>query len=398
MSFKTLSSVLAVALLGLMPPIAAIAQPSVKLGLMTDMNSVYADYSGQGSIAAARLAIADSGMADKVELVTADHQNKPDVGVSLAHDWFEQKGVDAIFDVPTSSVALAVNGVAGQDRKLVFFSTAVIDRLTEEDCNGYGLAWTWDIYSVARSAVLIQMKRGLDTWFVITPDYAAGHAMQAMATQTVTANGGKMLGAARHPLGETDYSSYLLQARASGAKLVMFTSGGADLINALKQAREFGIGQDGQAIGTMYTIDTDVHAVGLQALQGVNFVTSFYWDEDDRSRAFARRFMAVHHAAPTMFQAGVYSTVLSYLKAVKATGSKDAEAVRGWLREQPEIEDAFARHGKLLPNGRFIHDMLAARVKAPADSKGEWDQFSIVGVVPAAQAFRTAEQSKCKLR
>lgn len=377
---------------------SADAQPSVKIGVLTDMSSVYADYAGPGSVDAARLAIEDAGMGGKVELLSADHQNKPDVGVSIARDWFEAKGVDAIFDVPTSSVALAVNGVAGKNRKLVFYSTAIIDKLTEEDCNGYGLAWTWDIYSVSRSVALMQLKRGMDTWFIIAQDYAAGHAMQAMIQDLVTANGGKVLGSARHPLGETDYSSYLIQAQASGAKIVAFTAGGTDLLNAMKQAREFGVTKRGQTVGTMYTIITDVKAIGLDAMQGLNFVSAFYWDRDDETRAFAKRFMAVHHAMPTMFQAGVYSSVLNYLKAVRATGSKDADTVRGWLRDQPDIEDAFARHGKLLPNGRFIHDMLVARVKTPAESKYAWDFYDVLGVVPAAEAFRTIEQSKCKLR
>ncbi len=375
----------------------ASAQPTVRIGVLTDMNSVYADYAGQGSIDAARLAIEDAGMAGKVDLVFADHQNKPDVGVSIARDWFESKGVDAIFDVPTSSVALAVNGVAGKSHKLVFFSTAVIDRLTEEDCNGYGIAWTWDIYSVSRSVAAMQLKRGMDTWFIIAQDYAAGHAMQAMIQDLVTASGGKVLGSARPPLGETEYSSYLVQAQASGAKIIAFTAGGTDLLNAMKQAHEFGLAQHGQALGTMYTIITDVNAIGLETLQGLNFVTAFYWDRDDPSRAFAKRFMAVHHAMPTMFQAGVYSAVLNYLHAVEATNSADSDAVRGWLREHP-IDDAFARHGRLLANGRFIHDMLVARVKTPAESKYPWDYYDLLGTVPAAEAFRSLEQSKCKLR
>ena len=388
------ASVLAALLLG---TATADAQPKVKIGVLTDMNSVYADYAGQGSIDAARLAIEDAGFAGKVELVSADHQNKPDVGVSIARDWFEARDVDAIFDVPTSSVALAVNGLAGKNHKLVFFSTAIIDRITEEDCNGYGIAWTWDIYSVARSVALMQLKRGMDSWFVIAQDYAAGHAMQAMIQEVVTAKGGKVVGVARHPLGETDYSSYLIQAQASGAKIVAFTAGGTDLLNAMKQAREFGVGQRGQAIGTMYTIVTDVKAIGLDVLQGLNFVTAFYWDQDDQTRVFAKRFLAVHGAMPTMFQAGVYSAVLNYLKAVRATDSTDADTVRDWLRDQP-IDDAFARHGRLLPNGRFIHDMLVARVKTPAESKYPWDYYDVLGVVPGAEAFRSIEQSKCKLR
>jgi branched-chain amino acid transport system substrate-binding protein len=380
---------------------AAAAQPAtmpnVKIGVLTDMGSVYSDFGGEGSVIAAQMAVQDSGVADKVQLVSADHQNKPDVGASLARGWFEQQGVDAIFDVPTSSVALAVNTVAGQDHKLVFFSTAIIDRITEDDCNGYGIAWTWNIWSVARSAAVLQMQRGYKTWYIIGQDYAAGHALEQTARQVVAAGGGTVVGSTFHPLGETDYSAYLVQAASSGAKLIMMTAGGSDLINELKQAQEFGIAKDGRTIGTFFIVITDVHAVGLETMQGLNFVTAFYWDHDDASRAFAQRFMALHHKMPTMFQAGVYSAVSQYLKAVQATGSTQAEMVRDYLRRTP-IEDMFARHGRLLANGSMIHDMMVGQIKTPAESKGPWDYYNILGVVPAAQAYRSLDDSKCKLR
>ena len=371
--------------------------PRLKIGVLTDMSSVFSDFAGPGSVIAARMAVQDSGMADKVELVSADHQNKPDIGTSIARAWFEQQNVDAIFDVPTSSVALAVNTIAGQSKKLVFFSTAIIDRLTEEDCNGYAIAWTWNIWSVARSAAVSQMQRGYKTWFVIAQDYAAGHALEQTARQVVTAGGGTVVGSTFHPLGETDYSAYLVQAASSGAKLIMLSAGGSDLINELKQAREFGVARDGRTIGTFYIVITDVHALGLEAMQGLNFVTAFYWDRDDASRAFAKRFEALHHKMPTMFQAGVYSAVSQYLRAVRETGSARAETVRDHLRQAP-IEDMFAHHGRLLPNGSMIHDMMLGRIKAPAESKGPWDYYDILGVVPAAEAFRGIEESKCKLR
>ncbi len=230
------------ALAGLASPPVSRAQPTaLKIGVLTDMSSVYADYAGVGSVEAARMAIADAGLGEKVQVVFADHQNKPDIGSNLARAWYGSHGVDAIFDCPTSSVALAVNTVAGQARKLCMFSTAIIDRLNEEDCNGYGLSWTWDIYSVARSGVLLQMRRGLDTWFIVHQDYAAGHALAAAAKEALEGAGGRVVGQVAHPLGTTDYSAYLLQAQASRAKFVFFTAGGSDLINALKQAREFGL-------------------------------------------------------------------------------------------------------------------------------------------------------------
>jgi branched-chain amino acid transport system substrate-binding protein len=391
-------TMLGTALAGLAAPPTVRAQaPAVKIGVLTDMSSVYADYAGAGSVEAARMAIADSGLGERVQLISADHQNRPDVGSNLARAWYGSQGVDAIFDCPTSSVALAVNTVAGQARRLCIFSTAIIDRITEEDCNGYGLSWTWDTYSVARSSAVLQIRRGLDTWFVIHQDYAAGYALAAVARETLQASGGRVVGSVAHPLGATDYSAYLLQAQASRAKFVMFTAGGTDLINALKQVREFGVIQRGQQIGTMFTVVTDVHAIGLEALQGLNFVTAFYWDRDEQTRAFAQRFFPLRQKQPTMFQAGVYSAVSQYLKAVKETGSTKAEDVRGHMRERP-FEDFFARNARLLPNGRLIHDMLTARIKAPSEQRHPWDYYEIVGVVPAAEAFRSIEQSKCQTR
>lgn len=368
---------------------------NVKIGVLTDMTSVYADYGGVGSVEAAKLAMADSGLGDHVQLIFADHLNKADNGSAVARAWFGQ-GVDAIFDVPTSGVALAVNGEAGRARKLVFFSTTINDRLTEEDCNGYGISWVWDTYSVGRAEGLSLIRNGKDTWFVITPDGAAGTALEQTARQVAADNGGHVLGAVHHPLNETDWSSYLLQARTSGAKAVLFGSGGADLVNGLKQAREFGLPQSGIAIGTMYAVITDIHATGLDVLQGLTIVNGFYWDRDDESRAFSKRFFALRGKQPTMFQAGVYSAVLQYLKAVQATNSTDADTVRDYMRRTP-MHDAFLRNGKLLPNGRMLHDMLLAQIKAPGDSHYPWDYLTITGVVPGEDAFRKLAVSKCPL-
>ncbi len=371
------------------------AMPKIKIGVLTDMTSSYAGYGGAGSVLAARMAIADSGMADQVQLVSADTQNKADIGASIAHAWFSSD-VDAIFDVPNSSVALAVNGEAGRAHKLVFFATTINDRITEQECNGYGIAWVWDTYSVGRSEALSLLKAGRDTWFVITPDGAAGVALEQTARQAAADNGGRVLGSLHHAVGETDWASFLLQAQASGAKAVLFGSGGADLVNALKQSREFGLPQSGVTLATMYMVITDVDALGLEAVGDLHAVTAFYWDRDDASRGFARRFFEQHRKMPTMFQAGVYSAVTQYLKAIKATGSRDAEVVRQALRDTP-MEDVFLRHGKLLPNGRILNDMLLVRIKTPAESHGPWDYFQITGVVPGEEAFRKLSASACPL-
>ena len=393
MRLQTIAAMVAIAL---SLPAVAVAQPAVKIGVLTDMSSSYADYGGPGSVIAAKMAVADSGMADKVQIVSADTLNKPDNASALAHQWFSE-GVDAIFDVPTSSVALAVNGEAGRSHKLVFFSTTINDRITGDQCNGYGLAWVWNTYSVGRAEALSLLKAGKDTWFVITPDGAAGAALEQTARQAATNNGGRVLGSVHHPIGVEDWSSYLLQAQASGAKAVLFGSGGADLVSGLKQAREFGLPQSGIAIGVMYAVITDVHSLGLQAMQGLSIVTAFYWDRDDQSRAFGKRFLALHGKMPTMFQAGVYSAVLEYLKAVQATGSNEADTVRSYMLRTP-MDDVFLKHGKLLPNGQMLHDMLLAQIKTPAESHYPWDYYDITGVVPGGEAFRKLADSGCPLR
>ncbi len=375
--------------------IARAEAPPVRIGVLTDMSSVYADYGGTGSVEAARMAVADSGMAARVQLRSADTLNKADTAASIARAWFGD-GVDAIFDVPTSGVGLAVNAEAGRAHRLVFFATAISDRLTEQECNGYGIAWVWDTWSVGRAEAQALVRAGHDTWFVITPDGAAGQALEQTAREAAGAFGARVLGSLHHPLNATDWASYLLQARASGAKAVLFGSGGADLVNALKQAREFGLPQSGVAIGTMYAVNTDIHSLGLEAVQGLTVVTAFDWNRTPETRAFGRRFMAAHGTMPTMFQAGVYSAVLEYLRAVRATGGTEAEKVRAWMLATP-LEDVFLQHGQLLPNGRMRHDMFLARIKSPTQSTEPWDVFEFVGTVPAAEAFRPLADSACPL-
>lgn len=371
------------------------AEPNVQLGILTDMSTVYADYGGPGSVIAAQMAIEDSGIGDRVKLLSADTQNKPDIGAGIAKKWYTQ-GVDAIFDVPNSGVGLAVNNESAAAKKLVFFATTITDSLTEANCTGYGLAWVWDTYSVGRAEGAALMRAGKDTWFVITPDGAAGSALEQTAREAAAANGAKILGALHHPTGAADFSSYLLQAQSSGAKAVLFGSGGADLTNALKQAREFGLPQAGITIGTMYAINTDIQAVGLNIMQGLTIVTAFDWNRNDETRAFGRRFFALHKKMPTMFQAGIYSAVTQYLKAVKAVGSTDPDMVRAYMQATP-LNDVFVKDGKLLPNGRMVHDMFLARIKSPAESKEPWDFLTFIGTVPGDEAFRKLSESKCPL-
>ena len=383
----------AVVAMALSLPGVAVPQPAVKIGVLTDMSSSYADYGGPGSVIAAKMA----GMVERVQVVFADTLNKPDNASALAHQWFSQ-GVDAIFDVPTSSVALAVNGEAGRSHKLVFFSTTINDRITEEECNGYGLAWVWDTYSVGRAEAQSLLKDGKNTMVL---DHARRRCRDCSGTDCRGRRRPTTAAAcwvqSIIPLASRTGPPYLLQAQASGAKAGLFGSGGADLVSGLKQAREFGLPQSGIAIGTMYAIITDVHSLGLETMQGLSIVTAFYWDRDDETRAFGKRFLALHGKMPTMFQAGVYSAVVEYLKAVKATNSTDADTVRSYMLRTP-MEDVFLRHGKLLPNGRMLNDMLLARIKSPAESHAHWDYYQITGVVPGEQAFRKLDDSKCPLR
>ena len=395
----TIASLIWAIALGLAVPAAA-HENAVKIGVLSDMSSVYTDLGGQGSVEAAKLAIEEFGgsvLGKPIELVVADHQNKPDIGVTIARRWFENDNVDAIFDVPTSSVALAVNDIAGQAKKLVFFSTPIVDALTEARCSGYGMAWTWDTYSVTNTAVKAQLDKGLTRWFIIHQDYAAGIAFAGATRASVEAGGGKIVGTIAHTINTLDWSSYLLQAQASGADIILLTAGGTDLTNAMKQAREFGIGAKQQRLGTLYAVITDISSLGLEAMAGLTFVTASYWDLDDRARDFGKRFLARHKKMPTMFQAGVYSAVLQYLKAVKATGSDDADTVRKYLMSLDQIDDPVVRNGKLLANGRLIHNMYLAQVKTPAESTAPWDYFKILGTIPAAKAFRSAQESACPL-
>ncbi len=375
------------------------AAEKVKLGVLTDMTGTFSDLSGAGSVEAAKLAVEDFGgsvLGDKIEVVFADHQHKPEVALNVARQWLDLDGVDVILDVPNSGIALAINNLVKEKNKIAIFASAATDRLTEDSCTGSGLHWTFDTYSQTQGAAQALIKQGFNSWFMLVADYAYGHSMEKAMREAVLRNGGVVAGGVRHPLGTMDFSSFLLQAQASKAKIVALASGGNDTINAIKQGREFGLHLGGQRMTSLLTFITEIHALGLPQMQGLQFVVPYYWDLDDKTRAFGKRFFDRLGKMPGEAQSGVYSGVLHYLKAVKAAGTKDPQKVLMKMRETP-VEDMFARNGKLLPNGRMIHDMYLIEVKAPAESKYPWDYYKVISTIPADKAFRTLAESVCPL-
>jgi branched-chain amino acid transport system substrate-binding protein len=380
---------------------AAQAQTSVKIGVLNDMSSLYADLAGQGSVVAARMAVEDFGAAAKglkVEIVSADHQNKPDVGSNIARQWIDVDKVNVIVDVPTSSVALAVNEVVREKNNVFLVSGAATSDLTGPKCSPNTVHWTYDTWSLANGTGKAIVKTGGDSWFFITADYAFGHALERDTAAVVEANGGKVLGRVRVPLNTSDFSSYLLQAQTSKAKIIGLANAGGDTINSIKQAAEFGIVAGGQNLAGLLVFITDVHALGLQTAQGLIMTEAFYWDQNDATRAFAKRFAPQYKGnMPTMVQAGVYSAVLHYLKAVAALKSAaDGKAVVAKMKELPTDDPLFGK-GSIRADGRKIHDMYLFEVKKPAESKGPWDYYKLRATIPAAEAFRPLKDGNCPL-
>jgi branched-chain amino acid transport system substrate-binding protein len=373
----------------------------IKIGIMNDMSGLYADVSGPGGLAAAKMAVEDFGAAKKgmkVEIVSADHQNKPDIGSNIARTWFDVDKVDAIFDVPTSSVALAVTQIAKDKNKVFIGSGPASSDLTGKACNANFVHWTYDTWSLANGTGKAIVKTGGDTWFFLTADYAFGHALERDTANVVKANGGKVLGAVRTPFPGTDFSSFLLQAQASKAKIIGLANAGGDTINSIKQAAEFGITKSGQNLAGLLVFVTDVHSLGLETAQGLIFTTAYYWDRNDASRAFAKRFAPQYKGnMPTMVQAGVYASVLHYLKAVEALKSDaDGRAVVAKMKEIPTDDPLFGK-GKIREDGRKLHDMYLVEVKKPSESKGAWDYLKIRATIPAAEAFRPLDEGGCPL-
>jgi branched-chain amino acid transport system substrate-binding protein len=370
----------------------------VKIGVLNDMSSLYADIGGKGSVVAAEMAAEDAGpvLGQKVVIVSADHQNKPDIGANIARQWYDQDGVDMITDVPTSSVALAVNEVSREKKKLALFIGPATSDLTGPKCNAYAASWVYDTYSLAHVTGGAVVKSGGDSWFFITADYAFGHALERDTADVVKAAGGKVLGDVMVPLNTSDFSSYLLQAQASKAKIIGLANAGGDTINSIKQGAEFGITAGGQKFAGLLIFSTDVHSLGLKTAQGLQLTSPFYHDMNAETRAFSERFAARFGRPPTFDQAGVYSAVAHYLKAIKAIGTKDPDKVMAEMRKLP-INDFMTKNGKLREDGRVVRDMYLFEVKKPSESHGEWDILKLVKTVPGDQAYRPIDQGGCPL-
>ena len=373
---------------------------ALKLGVLNDRSGVYADLSGEGSVIAAQMAVEDFGAADKgmtVEIVSADHQNKPDIASNIARQWIDSDGVDLILDVPTSSAALAVAEIVKEKNKIVMISGGGTSDLTGSKCSPNTVHWTYDTWALGNGTPTALVKEGQKSWFFITADYAFGHALEKDASAAVTAAGGEIKGQVKHPFPGQDFSSYLLQAQSSGAQVIGLANAGGDMINTVKQASEFGITQGGQTLAGLLVFITEVHALGLEAAQGLMLTDAFYWDQNDGTREWSKRFAERHGGdMPTSVHAGVYASTLHYLKAVEAAGSKDTEAVMAKMKETPTDDPLFGK-GEVRVDGRATHDMYLFKVKAPADSKGPWDYYEQVSVIPAAEAWRPLDQGGCSL-
>jgi branched-chain amino acid transport system substrate-binding protein len=379
---------------------AQVSDGVIKIGVLNDQSSLYADISGAGAAVAARMAVEDFGAAKKgmkVEVISADHQNKPEVGSSIARQWYDVDKVDVIVDVPTSSVALAINQVTREKGKAFLVSGAATSDLTGKACSPNTIHWTYDTWMLAHGTGSAIVKTGGKSWFFLTADYAFGHALERDTEQVVVQEGGKVLGKVRHPLNAQDFSSFLLQAQSSKAQIIGLANAGGDTINAIKQASEFGIVGKGQNLAGMLVFITDVHALGLDKAQGLIFTETFYWDQNDRTRAFAKRFAPQYKGnMPTMVHAGVYSAVLHYLKAVEAAKTDDGPKVIAKMKEMPTDDPLFGK-GRIRKDGRKIHDALLVEVKKPSESKGPWDYYKIRATIPAEQAFRPEKDGGCDL-
>ncbi|HYI89768.1 MAG TPA: ABC transporter substrate-binding protein [Beijerinckiaceae bacterium] len=381
-------------------PVVAVAQVSdntVKIGILNDQSGVYADFGGKWSVEAAQMAVADFGgkvLNVPIEIVSADHQNKPDVASNLARQWYDLDKVDAIMELTTSSVALAVQQLSKEKKKINIVTGAATTDLTGKACTPYGFHWAYDNRALAVGTGGAVVEQGGDTWFFITADYAFGHSLEQQSSNYVKSKGGKVVGAVRHPLSAPDFSSFLLQAQGSKAKIIGLANAGLDTSNAIKQAAEFGIVQGGQRLAALLFTLAEVHGLGLKAAQGLVLTEGYYWDLDDQSRGFAKRYMEKTGRMPNMVHAGTYSAVTQYLKAVQAAGTDETEAVAKKLHEMP-VDDFFARKGKVLANGRMVHDMYLFQVKAPNDSKGPWDYYKHLSTIPGDLAFASFQESGC---
>ena len=383
-------------------PGTAIAQVSddvVKIGILNDQSGVYADFGGQWSFQAAQMAAEDFGgtvLDAPIEIVTADHQNKPDVASTIAREWYDTEQVDAIMELTTSSVALAVQGLSEEKQKINIVTGAATTELTGAQCSPYGFHWAYDTHALAVGTGGALVEQGGDTWYFLTADYAFGYSLEEQTSAFVTGAGGEVLGSVRHPLATTDFSSFLLQAQGSGAKVIGLANAGLDTSNAIKQASEFGIVQGGQRLAALLFTLSEVHGLGLEAAQGLTLTEGFYWDRDDQSREWSQRFMERTGRMPNMIHAGTYSAVTQYLKAIEAAGTDASEPVAEQLHQMP-VNDIFAANGTVGPNGRMIYDMYLMEVKSPDESTQEWDYYNVLATIPGDQAYIDPAESGCDL-
>jgi branched-chain amino acid transport system substrate-binding protein len=390
--------------LAMLPGGAALAQAKVsdgvvKIGVLTDLSGLYSDLSGSGAVRAVQMAVEDfTAQAKpnvKIEVISSDHQNKGDIAANKAREWIDTQKVDVIVDLVTTSTALAVMKVAKEKNKITLVSGAASTPITNEECTDTNVHWTYDTYALASGTGKAVVKQGGDTWFFLTADYKFGQSLEADTAKVVKANGGKVLGSVRHPFPGTDFSSFLLQAQSSGAKVIGLANAGTDTTNSIKQAAEFGVTPKQTLAGLLMFI-TDVHAIGLKATQGMYLTTGFYWDRTDETRAWSKRFFEKQKRMPTMAQAGDYSAVMHYLKAVQAAGTDDTATVMKKMKDTP-VNDFFAKDGKIRVDGRMVHDMYLAQVKKPEESKYPWDYYHIRQTIPGDQAYLPLSESKCPL-
>jgi len=393
----------ALAALALLPASAlnaqAVGDGKVKIGAIVDMTGVYSRHGGPGVVEAVKMAVEDFGgtvNGQPIEVVSADYQNKVDVTSGVARRWFDNEGVDMVIESTDSASALALFRLGDEKRRIIIGAGSATTGLTNAGCMPYGIHYVYDTYALATGTGSAIVKEGGKNWFFITADYAFGHALEADTSRVVLAGGGKVLGNVRAPLATTDFSSYLLQAQASKAQVIGLANAGGDFVNSVKQASEFGVTQAGQSLAAMLVFITDVKALGLKVAQGLKFTTGYYWDRDEESRAFARKYHARMKAQPSMVQAGAYSATMHYLNGVKAVGSEDTVKVNDWMRANP-INDFFARNGIIRADGRMVHDMYLAEAKKPEQSKNEWDLMTILRTIPGDQAFRPLSESTCPL-
>ncbi|MEA2795010.1 MAG: branched-chain amino acid transport system substrate-binding protein [Bradyrhizobium sp.] len=397
---RILSGVLASMLAVIATAALAQSKPALKLGGILDMSGLYADITGAGSETAAKMAAEDFGgevLGRKIEIIAADHLNKADLAANIARDMLDNQGVEMIFDVAASATALAALEIAKARGKIMMFNGPGSIRLTNEACGPYSVHYVFDTFAQANVTGLATVKQGLDSWFFLTADYAFGQDLEKDTTNVVLKSGGKVLGSVRHPINTSDFSSYLLQAQSSKAKVVGLANAGGDTINAIKQAAEFGLTKGGgQKLSPLLAFVTDIDSVGLETAQGLLLAEAFYWDLNDDTRAFSKRYMERVKRVPTSAQAGVYSSVTHYLKAVKAAGTTDAAAVMKIMKDTP-INDMFAKNGKIREDGRMVHDMYLFEVKKPSESKGRWDDYKLLATIPGNEAFQSLELSRCPL-